>query len=206
SAFLGTNYIEGGEEYNAGEIDAEDVGIKALDDKTFEVNLVYPLDSFLGLITLPTFFPVNEAVASENEQWHAEADTFVGNVPFKMESWNHDENISMVKNEDYWDADNVALDRIEWAMVNSDNTEYQMYQTGELDIASIPTEMAEELLDDPEAIVFDEAGTQFYRFNVTKEPFTNKKIRQAFTLALDPEEIVDYVVKTGNKVARGFVS
>ncbi|HLR15735.1 MAG TPA: peptide ABC transporter substrate-binding protein [Bacillota bacterium] len=206
SAFLGTNYIEGGEEYNAGEIDAEDVGIKALDDKTLEVNLVYPLDSFLGLITLPTFFPVNEAVASENEQWYAEADTFVGNGPFKMESWNHDEDISMVKNEDYWDADNVALDRIEWAMVNSDNTEYQMYQTGELDIASIPTEMAEELLDDPEAIVFDEAGTQFYRFNVTKEPFTNKKIRQAFTLALDPEEIVDYVVKTGNKVARGFVS
>lgn len=206
SAFLGTNYIEGAQEFNEGTGSAEDVGITAIDEKTFEVQLVYPLDSFLGLITLPTFFPVNESVASENDSWYAEADTFVGNGPFTLESWNHDENITMVKNDTYWDADNVAIDRVEWAMVNSSNTEYQMYQSGDLDVTDIPTEMAEELLEDPEAIVYDLAGTQFYRFNVTKKPFTNKKIRQAFTLAVDADEIVDYVVKTGNKVARGFVS
>ncbi len=206
SAFLGANYIEGAEAYNEGEAETEDVGIKAIDDQTLEVRLVYPLDSFLGLITLPTFFPINEKIATENEKWYAEADTFVGNGPFKMTGWNHDENIIMTKNEDYWDADNVLIDGIEWAMVNSDNTEYQMYQTGDLDVSGIPTEMVDQLLDDPEAIIYDLAGTQFYRFNVTKEPFTNKKIRQAFTLALDPDDIVEYIVKTGNKVARGFVS
>lgn len=206
SAFLGANYIEGAEAYNEGEAETEDVGIKAIDDQTLEVRLVYPLDSFLGLITLPTFFPINEKIATENDKWYAEADTFVGNGPFKMTGWNHDENIIMTKNEDYWDADNVLIDGIEWAMVNSDNTEYQMYQTGELDVSGIPTEMVDQLLDDPEAIIYDLAGTQFYRFNVTKEPFTNKKIRQAFTLALDPDDIVEYIVKTGNKVARGFVS
>ena len=110
------------------------------------------------------------------------------------------------KNDTYCDKDAVSLDRVEWAMVNDSNTSYQMYQTGELDIAGIPSSLADTLLNDPEAIVYDMAGTHFYRFNVTKEPFTNKKVRQAFSYAINSQEIVDYVVKTGNKVANGFVS
>ena len=206
SAFLATGYIEGAQAYNEGSGTAEGVAIKATDEKTFEVKLMAPFDGFLSMITLPTFFPVNEKVATENPQWFADAESFVGNGPFKLETWNHEENMTFVKNDTYWDKDAVKLDRIEWAMVNDSNTSYQMYQTGELDITSIPAELADTLLDDPEAIIYDLAGTHFYRFNVTQEPFTNKKIRQAFSYAINSQEIVDYVVKTGNKVANGFVS
>ena len=174
SAFLATGYIEGAQAYNEGSGTAEGVAIKATDEKTFEVKLMAPFDGFLSMITLPTFFPVNEKVATENPQWFADAESFVGNGPFKLETWNHEENMIFVKSDTYWDKDAVKLDRIEWAMVNDSNTSYQMYQTGELDITGIPAELADTLLDDPEAIIYDLAGTHFYRFNVTQEPFTNK--------------------------------
>lgn len=206
SAFLATGYIEGAQAYNEGSGTVEGVAIKAVDEKTFEVKLMAPFDGFLSMITLPTFFPVNEKVATENPQWFADAESFVGNGPFKLETWNHEESMTFVKSDTYWDKDVVKLERIEWAMVNDLNTSYQMYQTGELDITKIPEELADTLLNDPEAVIYDLAGTHFYRFNVTQEPFTNKKIRQAFAYAINSQEIVDYVVKTGNKVANGFVS
>lgn len=206
SAFLATGYIEGAQAYNEGSGDAAGVGIKAIDEKTFEVKLISPFDGFLSMITLPTFFPVNEKVATATPNWFANADTFVGNGPFKLTVWNHEEKMTFEKNDTYWDKDSVKLDGVEWAMVNDSNTSYQMYQTGELDIAAIPSNLADTLLNDPEAIIYDLAGTHFYRFNVTKEPFTNKKIRQAFSYAINSQEIVDYVVKTGNKVANGFVA
>ena len=206
SAFLATGYIVGAQAYNDGSGDAAGVAIKAIDDKTFEVKLISPFDGFLAMITLPTFFPVNENVATATPTWFANADTFVGNGPFKLTTWNHEEKMTFEKNDTYWDKDAVSLDRVEWAMVNDSNTSYQMYQTGELDVAGIPSSLADTLLNDPEAIIYDMAGTHFYRFNVTKEPFTNKKVRQAFSYAINSQEIVDYVVKTGNKVANGFVS
>lgn len=206
SAFLATGYIVGAQAYNEGSGDAAGVAIKAIDEKTFEVKLISPFDGFLAMITLPTFFPVNENVATATPTWFANADTFVGNGPFKLTTWNHEEKMTFEKNDTYWDKDAVTLDRVEWAMVNDSNTSYQMYQTGELDIASIPSSLADTLLGDPEAIIYDMAGTHFYRFNVTKEPFTNKKVRQAFSYAINSQDIVDYVVKTGNKVANGFVS
>ena len=206
SAFLATSYIEGAQAYNEGSGTAEGVAIKAVDEKTFEVKLMSPFDGFLSMITLPTFFPVNEKVATENPQWFADAESFVGNGPFKLQTWKHEESMTFVKSDTYWDKDAVKLDRIEWAMVNDSNTSYQMYQTGELDITGIPAELADTLIDSPEAIIYDLAGTHFYRFNVTQEPFTNKKIRQAFSYAINAEEIVDYVLKTGNKVANGFVA
>lgn len=206
SAFLGTSYIEGAQAFNEGTGDASGVAIKAIDEKTFEVKLISPFDGFLSMITLPTFFPVNEKAATAEPTWFANAETFVGNGPFKLETWNHEEKMVFVKNDTYWDKDAVQLDGVEWAMVNDSNTSYQMYQTGELDITAIPSSLADTLLDDPEAIIYDLAGTQFYRFNTTMEPFNNKKVRQAFSYAINAQEIVDYVVKTGNKVANGFVS
>lgn len=71
--------IDGAEAYNTGKGKAEEVAIKATDDKTFEVKLNAPTDAFLSIITNPSFFPVNEKVAKENPKWFAEADSFVGN-------------------------------------------------------------------------------------------------------------------------------
>ncbi|MBU8772802.1 peptide ABC transporter substrate-binding protein [Cytobacillus oceanisediminis] len=203
AAFLGY-FIEGGEAYNNGEGSADDVKVKAVDDKTFEVTLVSPQAYFLSVITNPAFFPINEKVATENPKWFAEAESFVGNGPFNLTEWEHDSHFVMEKNDQYWDAETVKLDKIHWAIIDDTNTEYQMYQSGELDVSDVPSELSEQLLG--EAKVEDQAGDYFYRFNVNMEPFQNLNIRKAFAMAVDQQQIVDFVTKNGEKPAYGFVS
>lgn len=205
AAFLGY-FIEGGEAFNSGKGSAEDLGLTAVDDKTFEVQLENPTGYFLHVVTNPAFFPVNKKVAEENPDWHAEADSFVANGPFQLESWDHDSEMVMVKNEEYWDADAVNLDKVHWAMVNDTNTDYQMFQSGELDNADIPPELSDELIDGDNVAIEEQGGLEFYRFNVTVEPFTNKKIRKAFAMAANRQDITDFVVKNGVEPAFGFVS
>jgi len=205
AAFL-AYFIEGGEDYNSDEGSADDVNITAVDEKTLEVVLEAPTGFFLDLLTNPAFFPVNHKVAEEDPDWHAEADTFVANGPFELESWDHDDEMVMAKNEEYWDADEVKLDKVHFAMVNDENTQYQMFESGELDTASIPPEMSDELIDDENTFIGDQGGVEFYRFNITEEPFQNKKIRQAFSYAIDRNDIAEYVVKNGVEPAYGFIS
>lgn len=205
AAFL-AYFIEGAEAYNNGEGSADDIAIEAQDEKTFVVKLTAPNEAFLNIITNPSFFPINEKVASADPTWHTEAATFVGNGPFKLTAWDHDVSFEFEKNEHYWDAGAVKLDKVHWAMVNDDTTAYQMYQANELDITSVPSEIADQLKDSEELRIDDQAGLYFYRFNTSMEPFTNKKIRQAFAFAVDQEEIVNFVTKNGEKPAHGFVT
>lgn len=205
AAFLGY-VIEGAEAYHTGGGSEEDVAIKAVDEKTLEVKLNAPTGYFLHLITNPGFFPVNKKVAEEDPDWHTEAETYVSNGPFILESWSHNEEMVMVKNDEYWDKDTVKLTEVHWAMVEDANTSYQMFESDELDMAGIPSELSDQLIDGDDVVIADQAGLDFYRFNVTMEPFQNKKIRQAFALAVNQEDIVEYVTRGKEEPAKGFVS
>ncbi|WP_156290888.1 peptide ABC transporter substrate-binding protein [Oceanobacillus salinisoli] len=205
AAFLGY-FIEGAEAYNAGEGSADDVGVTAVDDKTLEVTLEAPTGFFLDVLTNPAFFPINHQVAEENPDWHTEADTFVANGPFLLESWDHDVEMVFAKNPEYWDAGAVQLDKVHFAMVNDTNTQYQMFESGELDTASIPPELSDQLIDGDNVFIGPYGGLEFYRLNVTAEPFQNKKIRQAFSYAVNRDDIAQYIVKNGVEPAYGFIS
>ncbi|TDL33111.1 peptide ABC transporter substrate-binding protein [Jeotgalibacillus sp. S-D1] len=205
AAFLGY-FIEGAEDFNSGSGDAESLGLNAVDEKTFEVTLNAPTGSFLNIISNPSFFPVNAKVAEENPSWFAEADSFVSNGPFMLESWKHDSELVMAKNEEYWDKDTVKLDKVHWAMVSNISTEYQMFESGDMDISEIPAESAEELIDGDNVNIDDQAGLAFYRFNVNEEPFQNQKIRKAIAMSVNQQEIVEFVTKMEEKPAYGFVA
>lgn len=205
AAFL-AYFIEGAEEYNSGKGSADDVKITAEDDHTLVVKLNHPTGFFPDLLTNPAFFPINHKVAEENPKWHAEAETYVSNGPFKLESWEHEVEMVFAKNEEYWDADAVKLDKVHFAMVNNENTQYQMFEKGELDTASIPADLSDQLIDGDNVFIGEQGGLEFYRFNVNKEPFQNKKIRKAFAYAVNREDIAKYVVKNAVEPAYGFVS
>ncbi|CAN7398154.1 peptide ABC transporter substrate-binding protein [Rossellomorea sp. LjRoot5] len=205
AAFLGY-FIEGGEAFNTGKGSVDDVKVAAKDEKTFEVTLTSPQAYFLSVIANPAFFPINEKVATENPEWFAEADTFVANGPFKLTEWEHDSHFVMEKNDQYWDKDSVKLDKVHWAMVNDTNTDYQLYKTGELDTADVPADLSKQLFEEGKVNVEDQAGTYFYRFNLEKEPFQNQNIRKAFAMAVDQQQMVDFVTKNKEKPAYGFVS
>ena len=195
SAFL-AYYIAGAEEFNNGKGNADGVKVKAVDDKTLEVQLKAPAGYFLHILTQPTFFPVNKKVAESNPKWSENASTLVTNGPFKMEDWVHDQSVKVVKNDGYWDKDSVKYAGIDWVMVNDENTQFQMYKTGQLDmVQTVPNDMKKKLIDSGEAKVESEASIYYYRMNTKMPPFTNVNIRKAFALAIDRQTLIDNVVQ-----------
>lgn len=205
AAFL-ANVIVGAEAFNAGKGNADGMMVKAVDDKTLEVTLNQPASYFLLMVSNPAFFPVHQATVEKNPEWAKEAATFVGNGPFKLTEWTHDSELKMVKNENYWDAATVKLDGVTWKMINDLNTAYQLYQTGELHTADVPADLSDQLFAEGKVLTQNGAGTAFYRFNVTKEPFQNKNIRKAISMAVDRQKIVDFITKKKEKVATAYVS
>lgn len=199
-------YIKGAEAYNKGNGSAEDVGIKAVDDTTFEVELNAPLGYFDSLLTLWTFYPVQKDLVEGNENWAAEADTYVSNGPFKMTGWKHDSNVVIEKNEEYYDKDVVNLDKVTFELVNEATTYYQMFKTGELDLVmTLPSDVIESEKENEEYVEVPYYGTYMYMFNVEKEPFTNAKVRKALAMAVDRKSLTENVTLGGETPAYAMV-
>ncbi|MBO2943221.1 peptide ABC transporter substrate-binding protein [Paenibacillus sp. F411] len=205
-------YIKNAEAYNLGELDqAEDVGVKATDDYTLEVTLENPTPYFLSLMSFQTYFPLHASV-KDNEKWATQPETLIGNGPFKLASMTKGQKIEMVKNDQYWDQDNIKLEKVQMSIVNSSATELSSYRNNELDYAghpvgNIPTDQlaaVKEQMPD-ELNIKGISSTYFYVFNTTQEPFDNVNIRKAFSMAIDRQAIVDKITQGGQLPAYGFV-
>jgi oligopeptide transport system substrate-binding protein len=199
-------YLKGAEDYNKGKGKVEDVGVTAKDEKTLVVDLEAPLSYFDELLTMWTFYPVKKDTVEENKNWAAGADTYVSNGPFKLTNWKHDSEVVIEKNKEYWDNKVVNLDKVTYKMVNDATTYYQMFKTKELDlIQTLPSDVVAQEKGSKEYSEVPYFGTYMYMFNVDKEPFTNEKIRRAFTLAVDRESLTKNVTKAGETPAYAFV-
>ncbi len=203
-------FVKNGEKFNRGEASIDDVGVKAIDDKTLKVTLENPTPFFLELTSFYTYYPVNPKVVTANPSWATEAKTHVGNGPFKMESWEHKSKLTLVKNDNYWDKDAVKLDKIEFSMVEDENTELSMFENGELDwvgspLSSLPTDAIPSLKESGKMTTQPIASTYMYKFNINKKPFTNVKIRKAFAYAINRQAIIDNITQANQQAATGFI-
>ncbi|RNB78212.1 peptide ABC transporter substrate-binding protein [Brevibacillus panacihumi] len=203
-------YIKGGEEFNTGKGSADDVGVKALDDYTLEFTLKSPTPFFRELTFFPTLFPLHQKTVESNPKWADEAATIVGNGPFIMKEWEHKQKIVFEKNDNYWDKDNVKLDRLEVAMIDDNNTAFSMFENGDIDwggypASTLPPDAIPYLKNEGKLMVASNPGTQSVVFNTQKPPFNNKKIRQAFAYAIDRQTIIDNILQTGVPAAYGWV-
>ncbi|HZG79327.1 MAG TPA: peptide ABC transporter substrate-binding protein [Brevibacillus sp.] len=203
-------YIKNGEAFNKGEAKMDDVGVKALDDKTLEVTLQNPTPFFTELTAFYSYYPVNKKVVEANEKWATDAATHVGNGPFKLTTWEHKNKLVVEKNDNYWDKDSVKLDKIEFSMVEDENTELSMFDNGELDWAgaptsALPTDAIPALKDSGKMKTQPTAGTYWYKFNTEKPPFNNVKIRKAFAYSIDRQALIDNVLQAGQLPATGAV-
>ncbi|AWE08823.1 ABC transporter substrate-binding protein [Lysinibacillus sp. 2017] len=202
--------IKGAESYNTGAGTAEEVGVKAIDEKTLEVTLNAPTPYFLELTAFKTFFPINKANAEANPTWYAEADSYVGNGAYTLATWNHSGDIVLEKSETYWDAKNVNIDTVNIAMVESETTQMTMYDAGEVDYlgapyGSISLDAIDRLKSEDKLNVSNQAGIYWYKFN-TKDPvMQNENIRKALALAIDREGLIKNIVKGEQEPALGMV-
>ncbi|MES2122094.1 MAG: peptide ABC transporter substrate-binding protein [Chlamydiota bacterium] len=200
--------IKNAKDAKAGLCPVEEVGVKAPDDKTLVIQLDHPSPCFLSMLTTHVFFPSPLHVIEKYENWTHQ--NYVGNGPFKISEWRHNDRIVLTKNLQYWDKAEVKLEKISLAMIEDGSTALSMYENYELDwaghpLGSLPEDAIPALVKEGDLEKFDIAGTYYYVFNTQQFPFNNTNIRRAFTLALNREAIIQNITQSWQTPATGMV-
>ncbi|WP_336637149.1 peptide ABC transporter substrate-binding protein [Lysinibacillus fusiformis] len=177
----------------------EEIGIKAINDETLEVQLNAPIPYFISLTTYAPFFPLNkEFTESEGDQYALEAENMIYNGPFMMESWQHGQGWTFVKNESYWDKDTVKLTKITQKIVKDTATAVNLYEAGEIDTAELSSEYVAQYKDSPEYSTFLKPNTYFIRMNHENKYLSNLNIRKAIDMAWDKQGFADVILQDGS--------
>lgn len=202
-------YLRGAEEFNAGKLrDFSRVGVRAPDQKTLVVELKTPTPFFLYLTSFYTLFPVNRACVEKHGELWTRPGKIVGNGPFILTEWVTSRRIRLAKNPRYWDRDRVRLATVDALPTENEATAFNMYMTGEadwVDGAGIPLHLIDLLRRRPDFHKTTILVTYFYRFNVTRPPLDDRRVRRALDLAADKQRIVDKILRAGQIPATTLV-
>ncbi|HEY9712565.1 MAG TPA: peptide ABC transporter substrate-binding protein, partial [Chroococcales cyanobacterium] len=182
--------IEGAFDYNTGKsksADATKVGIKALDDYTFEVRLNKPAAYFIYLTAFCPTLPIRQDVIERfGDRW-TEPDHIVTNGPFKLTHWQHEYKIELAANPTYFKGA-PSLKKIKMFMVPEPSTAFALYENDELDYVdnrSCSTADVERYKNSPEYTNIPLLRNNYIGFNVTIKPFNDVRVRRAVAMALD---------------------
>ncbi|MEG0166704.1 MAG: peptide ABC transporter substrate-binding protein [Ruthenibacterium sp.] len=201
-------YIKGAEQMLADGTPAEGVGYKAIDDYTIELNLTRPCAYILSVLAFPNFLPVNEKAYTEaggRDAYGTEAEFFCTNGPFKVTAWEHESDFIVEKNPDYYAADTIKLDKIDFTMINDSTTAYNSYVAGDLDLNELNGDkLAMATAAGYETGSYDDASCWYFEFNTTIKGLDNAKIRKAITMGVDVESFVKNVVKNNSTVSYAY--
>lgn len=204
-----TDYVVGGQEYFDGTGSYDDIKATAIDDYTFEVVLKNVTPYFPQLVANDVYLAIKkDVVEAAGEGWEKKPETCVSNGPFMLEEYQVGSHFLFKKNPNYYDADSVKLAGIKAVIITDDNTAYQAYQAGEIDVMdNLPSEQIPQIVaEDPNVIVSADTGAQFMNFNVDKAPTDNVHVRKAIAYAIDRKQIVEQVLKDGSVPASGFIA
>ena len=200
--------IKGAEALNKGEQPAETLAVKALDDYTLEIELTGPAPYFLALLTHYTAYPVPKHVIEKHGNLWTKPENIVVNGPFTLVEWTPNTHVKLTKNNNYWGADSVSLDTLIFYTQEDRAAVQKRFRAGEIDVA---TDFASDQIDwlkknmPAETRIAPYMGIYYYPVNSSVEPFTDVRIRQALSMAINREAIVDKVLKTGELAAYSFV-
>jgi oligopeptide transport system substrate-binding protein len=204
--------LKNGEPFYSGKIkDFSDVGAKAADDHTLVLNLEHPVAYLDRLVCHTAWYPIHRAtiekfgkIDQRGTAW-TRPGNYVGNGPFVLKAWRPNQIIQVTKSPTYWNHDKVRLNGINFYPIESNSTEEAMFRTGELHITStMPTDKIPVYRADPKLKGFLQQDTMlatyFYRFNVTKPPLNDARVRRALSYAINRQELIDRVT-LGNQMA-----
>jgi oligopeptide transport system substrate-binding protein len=213
---LGADYayqfygIVGATEYNGCDPKKDDcaalrdkMGVKAVDDKTLEVTLTTPQPWFVQQAAHHSFLAVHKPTVDKfGDKW-TEAANIVTNGPFKLERWEHNANIDIVKWDEWRDADSIKLTRVNGRMISDGTTAIQAFEAGELDVNdSLAVDEIPRLRETETYDQYPGLGTYYYGFNVKK--ITDVKQRRAMSLAIDRRSIIDNIAQEDQLPTTGF--
>lgn len=202
-------HIKNGSLIPLGEVPVEELGLKAIDDKTLEITLEYPVSYFINLAGSRELLPQREDIIEEHgTAYGTEADKLIACGPFMVEEWTHNSLITLVKNPEYWDSESVKLDQINMKIIQEENALMGEFENEGIDIVDAGSaEWVERLESQDKYNVLKRPinRTSYFFFNHESEYFQNDKIRKAFTIALNRKEISEDINENLTMPAYGWV-
>ncbi|AJH17305.1 MULTISPECIES: peptide ABC transporter substrate-binding protein [Bacillus] len=204
-------YIKNAEAINKGEKPGTELGAKAVDDYTLEVELEKPVPYFLNLLAFPSYYPLNEKFVKEKgDKFGLEADTTVYNGPFVMSSWKHEQGWQLKKNDKYWDNKTVKLEEINYSVVKEVATKVNLYDTGSIDFTLLSGEFVDKYKSNKDEYgEYAESSTFFLRLNQKRNgqdtPLKSKKLREAIALSVDKKGLANVILNNGSKATDQLV-
>ena len=213
SAKLGSEYaamlfcLANAREYLAGDVtDFSAVGVKAIDDHTLELSLAYPVPYLPGMVAHAVWFPIHRetilahgAMDRRGTHW-TRPGNLVGNGPFVLTEWKHDQYIRIERNTHYWDTANVRLNQVNFYPLANSTTEEAAFRSGQLHATvTIPQAKIDVYKNDPAKAGLlqqhPQLSTYFYRLNVERPPLNDARVRRALSMAIDRTKIIEAVAK-----------
>ena len=196
--------LENAEAYQAGECDFEAVGIKAVDEHTLELRLAHTNAALLYTLSNYNWFPMQQqACEAVGISYGAEADTLASNGPFVCVEWGHESKFVLKKNENYWNADNVQIDEVQYVIGAADQVAADLAQAGDVDLMQTNDRQTIATL---ESLGFSSDKvvdtTAFLQMNCAGQEETgrfmsNVNFRKALSCAIDREAVLQVAGETG---------
>ncbi|MEO1203761.1 MAG: peptide ABC transporter substrate-binding protein [Pseudomonadota bacterium] len=187
----------------AGDAEPESLGVEALDDRTLRIQLEQRVPYLLALVSHPSMFPARP------DQDASGSRPGVFNGAYTVAEWQPGSLVRLERNENYWDAANTAIEVVNFYIITEEAAELNRYRAGELDVTN---NVPPSLFIDPEPALMPDLhvasylGVYYYGFNMTKPPFKdNPELRQALSMAIDRERLVEQVTRRGEQPAYSFV-
>ena len=193
--------VKNAAEIIAGKKDKAELGVKAVDDTTLEVDLVAPVSYFASLMYFPTFYPVNQKFFETcADTYGTSPETTLSDGAFVLDSYEPAATqFHLTKNADYYDAQRVKLAGLNYQVIQDSQQALMSYQTGTLDMTLVNGEQVDQVKDDP---AFKAVGAGYLWYvspNIAKVPeLANQNVRMAVTMAIDRASIATGVLKDGS--------
>jgi oligopeptide transport system substrate-binding protein len=208
ASYLQYGHIANIDDIIAGKKPVTDLGVKAIDDNTFEVTLSEPVPYFYKLLVHPSVSPVPKAAVEKfGEKWTQPAN-IVTNGAYKLKAWVVNERMDLERNTQYWDNAKTVINQVTYLPISSEVTDVNRYRSGEIDMTynNMPIELFQKLKKEipTEVHVDPYLCTYYYEINNQKAPFTDVRVRTALKLALDRDIIVNKVKNQGDLPAYSY--
>lgn len=208
ASYLQYGHIANIDDIIAGKKPATNLGVKAIDDNTFEVTLSEPVPYFYKLLVHPSVSPVPKAAVEKfGEKWTQPAN-IVTNGAYKLKNWVVNERIVLERNTQYWDNDKTVINQVTYLPISSEVTDVNRYRSGEIDMTynNMPIELFQKLKKEiPNEVRVDPyLCTYYYEINNQKAPFNDVRVRTALKLAMDRDIIVNKVKNQGDLPAYSY--
>ena len=205
-AFIG-DCLKNGQAIEQGNMDVEELGVKAVDDTTLEVTLEHPTSYFLSLIgSSGQFAPLRQDIVEKyGTDFAATSEKNVYSGPFVMTS-SEDNVWTFAKNDNYWDKDNVAIEDAQVRVIKDAAAALSAYQAGELSQVKLDSANVVAYKDDPEFSQEIDFRTSYVQFNLTDDVMSNVNMRKAISLAMNRSALTDNILADGSAPGFGLVA